>query len=62
MDHSREIKLVIAPQEEGGYQVYAPDLPGLYTQGDSLEEATANGQEALDSMSKAPCVHGQLRQ
>ena len=27
--------------------VYAPDLPGLHTQGDSLEEATANAAEAL---------------
>jgi predicted RNase H-like HicB family nuclease len=28
--------------------VYAPDLPGLHTQGDSLDEATDNAHEALE--------------
>jgi predicted RNase H-like HicB family nuclease len=48
MDQRREIELVFAPQEEGGYHVYAPDLPGLHTQGDTLDEATANAEEALE--------------
>jgi predicted RNase H-like HicB family nuclease len=48
MDQPREIELVFAPQQEGGYHVYAPDLPGLHTQGDTLDEATANAQEALE--------------
>jgi predicted RNase H-like HicB family nuclease len=48
MDQPREIELVFAPQEEGGYHVYAPDLPGLHTQGDTLGEATANAEEALE--------------
>lgn len=47
MDQPREIELVFAPQDEGGYHVYAPDLPGLHTEGDTLREATANAQEAL---------------
>jgi predicted RNase H-like HicB family nuclease len=47
MDQPREIGLVFAPQDEGGYHVYAPDLPGLHTEGDTLDEATANAQEAL---------------
>lgn len=47
MDQPREIELVFAPQEEGGYHVYAPDLPGLHTQGDTLDEASANAEEAL---------------
>jgi len=42
---SREIEFVFEPQEEGGY--YAPDLPGSHTQGDSLDEATTNAEEAL---------------
>jgi len=46
-DQPREIELVFAPQEEGGYHVYAPDLPGLHTQGETLDEATANAEEAL---------------
>ncbi len=48
MDQPREIELVFAPQEEGGYHVYAPDLPGLHTQGDTLGEATVNAEEALE--------------
>jgi hypothetical protein len=35
VDQPREIERVFAPQEEGGYHVYAPDLPGLHTQGDT---------------------------
>lgn len=48
MRDPQEIELVFAPQDEGGFHVYAPDLPGLHTQGDTLEEATANASEALE--------------
>jgi predicted RNase H-like HicB family nuclease len=47
MEQTGEIELVFAPQDEGGYHVYAPDLPGLHTQGNDLDEATANAEEAL---------------
>ena len=43
----REIELVFEPLDEGGYHVYAPDLPGLHTQGDDLDEASRNAEEAL---------------
>lgn len=42
-----EIEFVFEPQDEGGYHVYAPDHPGLHTQGDTLDEAIANAEEAL---------------
>jgi len=42
-----EIELVFEPEEEGGYHVYAPELPGLHTQGDDLDDAMANAREAL---------------
>lgn len=42
-----EVEFIFEPQEEGGYYAYAPDLPGLHTQGDTLEEARANAEEAL---------------
>ena len=48
MAELQEIEFVFEPQEEGGYHVYAPDLPGLHTQGDSLEDATDNAREALE--------------
>jgi predicted RNase H-like HicB family nuclease len=47
MSDEREIEFVFEPQDDGGYQAYAPDLPGLRTQGDDLEEATENALEAL---------------
>jgi esterase/lipase len=47
MEPVHEVEFVFEPQDEGGYRVYAPELPGLHTQGDDLEEATANAREAL---------------
>ena len=47
MAQPSEIEFVFEPQEEGGYHVYAPDLPGLHTQGETLEDATLNAREAL---------------
>lgn len=46
-DIAKEIELVLEPQDEGGYHVYAPDLPGLHTQGDDVEDALANATEAV---------------
>ncbi|HEX8688725.1 MAG TPA: type II toxin-antitoxin system HicB family antitoxin [Solirubrobacterales bacterium] len=46
-ENAREIELIFEPQDEGGYHVYAPDLPGLHTQGDDLDDATANANEAV---------------
>lgn len=47
METSGEVEFVFEPQEEGGYHVYAPELPGLHTQGDDLDDATENAREAL---------------
>jgi predicted RNase H-like HicB family nuclease len=44
----REIEFIFEPQDEGGYHVYAPELPGLHTQGESLEEATESAREAVE--------------
>jgi predicted RNase H-like HicB family nuclease len=48
MAQPSEIEFVFEPQEEGGFHVYAPDLPGLHTQGDTLDEAIANAEETLE--------------
>ncbi|HEX4732620.1 MAG TPA: type II toxin-antitoxin system HicB family antitoxin [Solirubrobacterales bacterium] len=47
MSELREIELIFEPQEEGGYHVYAPDLPGLHTQGEDMDDALANANEAV---------------
>jgi len=36
------------PQEEGGYTVYVPVLPGCLSEGDTFEEAKINIQEAIE--------------
>ena len=47
MDSPRDVEFVFEPQTEGGYHVYAPEMPVLHTEGDDLEEATENAREAL---------------
>ena len=47
MTEPREIELVFEPQDDGGYHVYAPDLPGLHTQGADMDDAMANAEEAV---------------
>lgn len=38
---------IFTPEEEGGYSVYVPTLPGCISQGETFEEATANIKEAI---------------
>lgn len=40
-------KVVIESQEEGGYTVFVPTLPGCVSQGKTIEEAIANIREAI---------------
>ena len=47
MDVPQDVEFVFEPDPAGGYHAYAPELPGLHTEGDTLEEATANAEEAL---------------
>ena len=37
----------IEPQKEGGYTVTVPSLPGCISEGDTIEEATANIKDAM---------------
>lgn len=43
-----KIKAVIHEAEEGGYWAKVPSLPGLYTQGETLENLEANLREAIE--------------
>jgi antitoxin HicB len=47
MSNVYRVPLVLTPQEEGGFTVTSPALPGLVTEGDSLEEALENVEDAL---------------
>ncbi|MEE9223668.1 MAG: type II toxin-antitoxin system HicB family antitoxin [Thermoplasmata archaeon] len=42
-----KIKVVLEPQEEGGYTVFVPALPGCISQGETQEEALVNIEEAI---------------
>ena len=45
-----KLPLVFSPQPEGGYTVTSPVLPGLVTEGDTIEEGLANARDALAAL------------
>lgn len=47
MAEVEDIEFIFESDPDGGYHAYAPDLPGLHTQGDDLDDAVANASEAL---------------
>jgi RNA-directed DNA polymerase len=44
---NRELKVVLEPRDGGGYIIYVPSLSGCTSQGDTIDEAIANIQEAI---------------
>lgn len=40
--------VILVPEEDGGYSVEVPALPGCYTQGETREEAIAMAREAIE--------------
>ena len=43
-----KLKVVLEPSDEGGFTVHVPSLPGCISEGDTMEEALANIQEAIE--------------
>ena len=43
-----KVKVVLEPQEEGGYTVYVPSLPGCISEGETRKEALRNIKEAIE--------------
>ncbi|MBC7258753.1 MAG: type II toxin-antitoxin system HicB family antitoxin [Chloroflexi bacterium] len=41
-------KVVLETSDEGGYTAYVPSLPGCISEGETLEEALKNIQEAIE--------------
>jgi len=39
--------VILEPEEDGGYSVICPSIPGCASQGDSLSEALHNIREAI---------------
>jgi predicted RNase H-like HicB family nuclease len=48
MSVEREFDVVIVAEPEGGYSVFVPELPSVATQGETIAEARANAQEAIE--------------
>ena len=42
-----KFQVVLEPSEDLGYTVYVPSLPSCISEGDSVEEALENIQEAI---------------
>ena len=42
-----DYKVIIEPDESGGYVVTCPSFSGCYTQGDTIEEALVNIREGI---------------
>jgi antitoxin HicB len=42
-----DCKVLLEPDETGGYVVVCPSLQGCYSQGETIEEALANIREAI---------------
>lgn len=51
--------VVFEPAEEGGFVVTVPALPGLVTEGDSLEEAREMAKDAIRGYLESLRKHGE---
>ena len=43
-----KLTVILEPQEEGGFTVYVPSLPGCISQGETKAEALKNIKEAIE--------------
>ena len=43
-----EIKVMLEEQEEGGFTVHVPSLPGCISEGENVEDALRNIREAIE--------------
>jgi antitoxin HicB len=57
---SREFEVVLTPEEEGGYSVSVPALPGCVSQGETREEALAMIREAIEVYLESLEAHGDV--
>lgn len=42
-----DFKVILEPDETGGFVVSCPSLPGCYSQGETIEKALKNIEEAI---------------
>lgn len=51
--------VILIPEDEGGYSVEVPALPGCYTQGDTRKEAISMAREAIELHLDSCKSHGE---
>ena len=51
-------QVLLTPEEEGGYSVEVPDLPGCFTYGDAYEEAALMAADAARTYVASLLKHG----
>jgi antitoxin HicB len=51
--------IIMTPEEEGGYSVSVPSLPGCFSQGETIEEAIMNIREAIELYIESMVEHGE---
>ena len=49
---------ILPTEEGGGYLIELPDLPGCISDGETIDEAIANGKEALSCWIETAKQHG----
>jgi antitoxin HicB len=52
--------VILVPEEEGGYSVEVPALPGCFTQGETKEEAISMAKEAIELYLESCRAHSEL--
>jgi len=53
MSQIHKLPLILDPQPEGGYVVTCPLLPELITEGDNIQDALKNANDALAAIVEA---------
>ncbi len=51
--------VILEAEEEGGYHVYCPSLPGCHSEGETIEEALRNVREAIEVYLESLLAHGE---
>jgi predicted RNase H-like HicB family nuclease len=52
--------VVLERESEGGYHVSCPALPGLHSQGDTIDEALENAKEAVSVYIESLIAHNEI--
>jgi predicted RNase H-like HicB family nuclease len=58
VEQAHEFDVVLQPEDEGGFSVFVPGLPGCVSQGGTREEALAMIKEAIEGYLESLEAHG----